>query len=373
MTEERKILFSNYIISRVTTAHSSPCYPRRCKAVILFLEKADSISYRGWKKFSKQYQADILKAEHFSDDVFDFLNWCGAGRKKNIKVEESSSDVKPLEKLSVISEKNKQDVNGFLIWLQNKADYSNHTLRGRISNMRVYFQYASEFNQENCRRFISTLQSSSSVQTTRAYIYTLKLFSEYSKTPVTIKMPKIPRMLNLENIPTNKEYERMLAYLKLKNKRNYMWIRILATTGMRVSDFRQIKWEDIINGSTLVLGKGRKQRRIFFNKNLQKEVKEYVAETNASGFVATSAYGNIASRETIRGMMKGLSVPCGIPKEKLHPHSLRHFFAKNFLAKNKDITTLQALLGHDSIETTGLYLKKSLDEQLKDFNKTVDW
>ena len=63
----------------------------------------------------------------------------------------------------------------------------------------------------------------------------------------------------------------------------------------------------------------------------------------------------------------------GIKKEKIHPHAFRHFFAKMFLSKTNDIITLADLLGHGKIETTRIYLRKSYDEQKREFDSAVTW
>ena len=57
----------------------------------------------------------------------------------------------------------------------------------------------------------------------------------------------------------------------------------------------------------------------------------------------------------------------------LYPHSFRHRFAKNFLEKNKDIALLADLMGHESIETTRIYLRKTSKEQKEVVDKIVTW
>ena len=57
----------------------------------------------------------------------------------------------------------------------------------------------------------------------------------------------------------------------------------------------------------------------------------------------------------------------------VYPHSFRHRFAKNFLAKNKDIALLADLMGHESIETTRIYLRKTSEEQKDIVDKIVTW
>ena len=79
---------------------------------------------------------------------------------------------------------------------------------------------------------------------------------------------------------------------------------------------------------------------------------------------------------TTRGLasvIKDAAVKAGIKKEKIHPHAFRHFFAKMFLSKTNDIITLADLLGHGKIETTRIYLRKSYDEQKREFDSAVTW
>ena len=57
----------------------------------------------------------------------------------------------------------------------------------------------------------------------------------------------------------------------------------------------------------------------------------------------------------------------------VHPHAFRHLFAKNFIEKCDDIALLSDILGHESIETTRIYLHKSSTEQQNLFNQIVNW
>ena len=63
----------------------------------------------------------------------------------------------------------------------------------------------------------------------------------------------------------------------------------------------------------------------------------------------------------------------GIPESHLHPHAFRHRFALNFISVHKDISMLSDLLGHESIETTRIYLKKTADEQKNLIDLIVNW
>lgn len=62
-----------------------------------------------------------------------------------------------------------------------------------------------------------------------------------------------------------------------------------------------------------------------------------------------------------------------IPKEVMHPHSFRHFFAMEFLKRNNNISFLADLLGHGSVNITQIYLRQSQEEQKSAIDKAVDW
>ena len=59
--------------------------------------------------------------------------------------------------------------------------------------------------------------------------------------------------------------------------------------------------------------------------------------------------------------------------DTVYPHSFRHRFAKNFLTKFNDISLLADLMGHESIETTRIYLTRSSDEQRELIDRIVTW
>ena len=71
--------------------------------------------------------------------------------------------------------------------------------------------------------------------------------------------------------------------------------------------------------------------------------------------------------------IKAAADKCGIDKKKAHCHAFRHFFAKMFLKKTKDVVQLADLLGHGSVDTTRIYLQKSFTEQKREVNRVVSW
>ena len=202
--------------------------------------------------------------------------------------------------------------------------------------MKKYFEYANEVNMDNCRRFIKSLEEEKlSPATIRLRITAIEKFSKWLKKPIELKRPKIKRKLDVNNVPTEDEYNRLLEYLKAKNNKDYyFFIKVLGTTGARLSEFQQFTWEDIISGEVTLKGKGNKYRRFFFQKQLQQEAKAYAKEHGKTGLFAVGKFGPFTQRGFSQHL-KAWGKHCGIDSRKMHAHSFRHFFAKMFLKKTK--------------------------------------
>ena len=163
---------------------------------------------------------------------------------------------------------------------------------------------------------------------------------------------KVQQKPFLENVISEADYE----YFKksLKDDGEMFWyfvIRFLAATGARVSELIQIKVEHVKFGYLDLLGSKRQD----------------------SGFLFLNKRGDRITTRGISGELKKYAVKYGIDPKVVYPHSFRHRFAKSFLAKCNDIAFLADLMGHESIETTRIYLHKSSTEQQDLFNQIVNW
>ena len=298
MNVDRQKILVDYTSYLCSTGKSYANIGRYIKYVSLFLEKAESVNRRGYQDY-KRKNADML-AQHpvMFDAICDLLSYLKIGYGRREKT------VKPLEKLDVISEKNKKLLNDFIVWLTDNNDYSPHTVDLYHTSMKKYFEYANEVNMDNCRRFIKMLEEEKFAPATiRLRITAIERFSKWMKKPIELKRPKMKCKLDTNNVPTEDEYNRLLEYLKTKsNKDYYFFIRVLGTTGARLSEFRQFTWEDIISGEVTLKGKGNKYRRFFFQKQLQQEVKAYAKECGKTGLFAVGRFGPMTQRGLAQGM-----------------------------------------------------------------------
>lgn len=201
------------------------------------------------------------------------------------------------------------------------------------------------------------------------------LLESLGKEQWKLSFVKVQQKPFLENVISKEDYE----YFKesLKRDEEFSWyfvIRFLAATGARVSELIQFKVEHVKAGHIDMFCKGGKLRRIYIPKALQTEAIRWLNENGRdSGFLFLNRYGNKISSRGVSGQLKKLAEKYGIDKSVVYPHSFRHRFAKSFLEQCNDIAFLADLMGHESIETTRIYLRKTATEQREIIDKIVDW
>ena len=174
---------------------------------------------------------------------------------------------------------------------------------------------------------------------------------------------------------SKRDYERLKRGLKRDN--NMFWyfvVRFLGATGARVSELIQIKAEHMQIGCMDLYSKGGKVRRIYFPEKLCGEMLSWLDSRQIQTcFIFTNRRGNPITPRGISSQLKVLAKKYRICPDTVYPHSFRHRFAKNFLTKFNDISLLADLMGHESIETTRIYLTRSSDEQRELIDRIVTW
>ena len=164
---------------------------------------------------------------------------------------------------------------------------------------------------------------------------------------------------------------------QLKKDGNLEWYFVvwyLAATGARVSELIRIKIEHVQLGYFDLYSKGGKLRRLFIPKILREETLKWLCETQrTSGYLFLNRYGDRITTRGISQQLKNYADKYGLDSKVVYPHSFRHRYAKNFLEKYNDIALLADLMGHESIETTRIYLRRTASEQQALVDKIVTW
>lgn len=186
---------------------------------------------------------------------------------------------------------------------------------------------------------------------------------------------KVQQKPFLENVISEADYQYFKKRLREDDEMFwYFVIRFLAATGARVSELIQIKVEHVKMGYLDLCSKGGKLRRIYIPKSLQEESLKWLTDKGQdSGFIFLNQRGNRITTRGISGELKKFAIKYGIDPKVVYPHSFRHRFAKSFLERCNDIAFLADLMGHESIETTRIYLRKTATEQREIIDTIVDW
>lgn len=146
----------------------------------------------------------------------------------------------------------------------------------------------------------------------------------------------------------------------LERKRNIAIVETLLSTGCRVGELTTMKIADIDfnKNSIVVLGKGKKERRVFFNDKAILRIKEYLEERNGVGddylFVSLDSPYRQLRISGVEIVIRNIGLTAGV--KECHPHKFRRTAATIALRRGMRVTDIQRMLGHESLETTRIYL-----------------
>lgn len=224
-----------------------------------------------------------------------------------------------------------------------------------------------DFSKMTLIKYKNYLKRTYAVNTVNLKILALNRYMQYSGINQHLDYIRVHKVASLENVITLSEYYSLLDGLSsVGDYYHYYMVRLLGETGCRVSELLQISCNDIKKGYAELFTKY-KYRRLFIPRKLQVDLISYIVENNITGTLFHY------SRQNVYRLLKRFARNFGISEKVVYPHSFRHMFAIEFLKRNKDISLLSNILGHESIATTQIYLKLSFDEQMSRLNQTVDW
>ena len=227
------------------------------------------------------------------------------------------------------------------------------------------FNYISKLyvfiNTEDIRLFLSEYQSAHNIS--KVTIDNMRriissFFTWLENEDYIIKSParrihkvKIPKMVK----ETFSEETIELMRQNCTNIRNLAILDILFSTGMRVGELVRLNKSDIDfqNKECLVLGKGNKQRKVYFDAKTKIHLQQYLQsrnDTNNALFVSLLAPYERLKISGVEIMLRKLGENINI--KNVHPHKFRRTLATKAIDKGMPIEQVQHLLGHAKIDTT---------------------
>jgi len=187
---------------------------------------------------------------------------------------------------------------------------------------------------------------------------------------LAIPSKKYPR--KLVDFLERSEIDALLAAADLQTwygRRDHLLMFLAVQTGLRLSELTGLRLQDLHIGTgahVRCLGKGRKERCTPLTKQALAVLKGWMKDrAHDSEWIFTTAQGSRLSGDAVQGLLakyqRLASDACpSLKKKRVTPHVLRHTFAMELLQAGVDRSVIGLWLGHESIETTHIYLQANL-------------
>lgn len=257
-----------------------------------------------------------------------------------------------------------------------RQNLSENTINSYVFTVQHFFTQHEEITKKNLLAYKGFLIEKYKAKTVNLRLQGINKYLEFIKRDKDkLKFVKIQQKSYLENVISNADYTFFKG--QLKKDKNFDWyfvVRFLAATGARVSELVQFKAEHVKLGYIDLYTKGGKIRRIYIAKRLQTEALKWLeSKQQETGYIFCNRQGTRLTTRGVAHQLKELAIKYKMNPKFIYPHSFRHRFAKNFLEKYNDLALLADLMGHESIETTRIYLRRTSEEQQEIVNKVITW
>lgn len=241
--------------------------------------------------------------------------------------------------------------------------YALNTARTYITLFEQFINYYKDLeidkiNDQDIRSYLSELvKTERSTSYINQSINAIKFYYE-----VVLEMPnrfyEIERPRKQEKLPTVLSKEEVFEMLnKTTNIKHRSIIGLLYSAGLRISELRNLKIEDIDSSRMLIHvkgSKGNKDRYTLLGNQFLTDLRSYYKVYKPNVYLFESPSGEKYSSTSIQKIVKRSAGWARIRK-KVTPHTLRHSFATHLLENGTDLRYIQNLLGHGSSKTTEIY------------------
>lgn len=281
------------------------------------------------------------------------------------------------------------DINLFKKFLAFKI-LSETSINSYVSDLEKSFQYIqknkkieklSKNDIESCaiddwRQLFFELQKNNlSAKTQERYLMSLKNYAKFKKKSQNIEL-SIEKFKNFKLKITNEIMQFSKADIKnflncfndikdINTQRNQTLVYLLYSVGLRINEALNLRKQDLFDKYIKIQGKGNKIRMVPLFPKIKKMLKDYIAKTNNDNIEYIFLNNTGKNKWHACAVARLFRETCLINNLKIiHPHILRHACATHLLESKCNLRSIQALLGHTSLEITKRYINFS-NEDLK--------
>ena len=231
----------------------------------------------------------------------------------------------------------------------------------KIEELYRYQSFSPEMMQSsNALSAASRCRRTSSVKSFFQYLTAKRHLLEYNVCQ-ELDMPK--RQASLPRYLEESECDALLSACDGPFAlRDYCMLMILLCCGLRVSELVSLNLTDVYEDHLRVIGKGNKERVVFFAEGCREALDDYLSARNPEHISPEDKNALFISRDhrriSVRGVQKMLDKKlkmAGLDASRFSPHKLRHTAATLMLKNGVDTRALQEVLGHSNLNTTQIY------------------
>jgi site-specific recombinase XerD len=287
-----------------------------------------------------------------------------------------------------------KQIEAYLLHLKNERHYSGHTIIAYRNDLQQFYQYLQTLSppvttidslqKHSIRQYLSFLMSNhltaKSINRKLACIRSLLKYLVKNGEIMISPAANLFSLKQAKKLPYTLDYEAIATALdliddsKILHLRNKLIVELLYGTGIRLGELWQLTLIDLnfYNGLIKVKGKGSKERLVPIGQVATTVLKQYLERrselaTHATGSLPPALllnrYGKRLSMRSIRRVVNKLLAVVST-HGKTNPHLLRHSYATHLLEEGADLTAVKELLGHQSLSTTQIYTRVTV-ERLK--------
>ena len=167
-----------------------------------------------------------------------------------------------------------------------------------------------------------------------------------------------------KSLPKYLTLEQSAALLKavsgVNEKRDYAILMLFLNCGIRRSELVGLNLTDVYEDRIRVVGKGNKERIVYFGAACRKAIDAYLPERHKRVLTDNRALfgsrnGNRISTDAVHALVKKALLQAGLDATQFSAHKLRHTAATMMLSGGVDVKTVQEVLGHENLNTTQIY------------------
>ena len=265
--------------------------------------------------------------------------------------------------------------NEYRNYLTSVRKYPDNTVNSYLSDITIFKEYLSSLkinylkvDKDIIREYLKVLGNSNyKSSSVNRILSSLKNYYDYLEYKHLIEynplkdLNRPKKEKRLPNFINNNDYEKIikksLERTDFIGRRNTLLLELLYSSGIRISEALNIKIKDINMGdkSIRILGKGSKMRIVYFGEYAKEYLEEYLKVRNSSlEYLFLNKNNTLLTRRGAEYIISNL-VKTSLLKKKVTPHTFRHSYATEMLNNGADIRSVQELLGHSSLSTTGIY------------------